>query len=172
MVITQRFKSNYYFFVHSKAVFLKCFPKQLPYLINWWIICHSSDISSHHYMSSEFNHQFASVEPHNDLGTMKITLLCQVSHKQRNIKSWDPQHHLVLKEICYIQPPCNEVPRYNTISHKGIAIVQPCSIENQKAAIIRAARSDRRSRLIGQFFWLFPGDREILCVCTIHEKYK
>ena len=53
----------------------------------------------------------------------------------------------------------------------------------------RAARSDRRSRLIGRFLDFFPiisdprflsvtciGDREIfLCVCTsnsIHEKYK
>ena len=37
-----------------------------------------------------------------DLGTMKITLLYQVSHyirvkKQRNIKSWDQQNHLVIR---------------------------------------------------------------------------
>ena len=36
------------------------------------------------------------------LGTMKITLLYQVSHyirvkKQRNIKSWDPQNYLVIR---------------------------------------------------------------------------
>ena len=42
------------------------------------------------------------MEPHYEvLGTMKITLLYQVSHcirvqKQRNIKSWDQQNDLVI----------------------------------------------------------------------------
>ena len=48
---------------------------------------------------------------------MKITLLYQVSHyirvkKQRNIKSWDQQNYLVIREFCYIRPRYNEVPLY------------------------------------------------------------
>ena len=51
------------------------------------------------------------------LGTMKITLLYQVSHyirvkKQRNIKSWDQQNYLVIRGCCYIRPLYNEVPLY------------------------------------------------------------
>ena len=51
------------------------------------------------------------------LGTMKITLLYQVSHyisvkKQRNIKSCDQQNYLVIRGFCYIQPLYNEVPLY------------------------------------------------------------
>ena len=51
------------------------------------------------------------------LGTMKITLLYQVSHyigvkKQRNIKSWDQQNYLVIRGLCYIRPRYNEVPLY------------------------------------------------------------
>ena len=54
------------------------------------------------------------------LGTMKITLLYQVSHyigvkKQRNIKSWDPQNYLVIRGFCYIRPLYNEVPLYKQI---------------------------------------------------------
>ena len=59
------------------------------------------------------------VKPHYNevLGTMKITLLYQVSHyirvkKQRNIKSWDQQNYLVTKGFCYIRPLYNEVPLY------------------------------------------------------------
>ena len=59
------------------------------------------------------------VEPHYNevLGTMKITLLYQVSHyitvkKQRNIKSWDQQNYLVITGFCYIRPLYNEVPLY------------------------------------------------------------
>ena len=42
------------------------------------------------------------------LGTMKITLLFQVSHyirikKQRNIKNWDQQNYLVIRGFCYIR---------------------------------------------------------------------
>ena len=49
------------------------------------------------------------------LGTMKITLLYQVSHyirvkKQRNTKSWDQQNYLVIRGFCYIRPLYNEVP--------------------------------------------------------------
>ena len=51
------------------------------------------------------------------LGTMKITLLYQVSHyirakKQRNMKSWDQQNYLVITGFCYIRPLYNEVPLY------------------------------------------------------------
>ena len=51
------------------------------------------------------------------LGTMKITLLYQVSHyirvkKQRNIKNWDQQNYLVIRGFCYIRPLYNEVPLY------------------------------------------------------------
>ena len=54
------------------------------------------------------------------LGTMKITLLYQVSHyirvkKQRNIKSWDQQNYLVIRGFCYIRPLYNEVPLYTTV---------------------------------------------------------
>ena len=59
------------------------------------------------------------VEPHYNevLGTMKITLLYQVSHyirvkKLKNIKSWDQQNNLVIKGFCYIRPLYNEVPLY------------------------------------------------------------
>ena len=59
------------------------------------------------------------VEPHYNevLGTMKITLLYQVSHyirveKQRNIKNWDQQNYLVIRGFCYIRPLYNEVPLY------------------------------------------------------------
>ena len=61
----------------------------------------------------------STVEPlYNEvLGTMKITLLYQVSHyirvkKQRNIKSWDQQNYLVIRGFCYIRPRYNEVPLY------------------------------------------------------------
>ena len=51
------------------------------------------------------------------LGTMKFTLLYQVSHyirvqKQGNIKSWDQQNYLVIRGFCYIRPLYNEVPLY------------------------------------------------------------
>ena len=57
------------------------------------------------------------------LGTMKITLLYQVSQyirvkKQRNyIKSWDQQHYLVIRGFCYIRPLYNEVPLYYKFVH-------------------------------------------------------
>ena len=51
------------------------------------------------------------------LGTMKITLLYQVSRyikvkNPRNIKSWDQQNDLVIRGFCYIRPLYNEVPLY------------------------------------------------------------
>ena len=51
------------------------------------------------------------------LGTMKITLLYQVSHyirvkKQRTIKGWDQQNYLVIRGFCYIWPLYNKVPLY------------------------------------------------------------
>ena len=54
------------------------------------------------------------------LGTMKITLLYQVSHyirvkKQRDIKSWDQQNYLVIRGFCYIRPLYNEVPLYKNV---------------------------------------------------------
>ena len=67
---------------------------------------------------------YGTVEPrYNEvLGTMKITLLYQVSHnirvkKQRNIKSWDQQNYLVtcIRGFCYIRPLYNEVPLYCNI---------------------------------------------------------
>ena len=61
----------------------------------------------------------STVEPrYNEvLGTMKITLLYQVSHyirvkKLRNIKGWDKQNFLVITGFCYIRPLYNEVPLY------------------------------------------------------------
>ena len=64
-------------------------------------------------------HILYTVEPHYNkvLGTLKITLLYQVSHyirvkNQRNIKSWEQQNYLVIRGFCYIRPLCNEVPLY------------------------------------------------------------
>ena len=64
--------------------------------------------------------QSSTVEPrYNEvLGTMKITLLYQVSYyfrvkNKRNIKSWDQQNYIVILSIrgfCYIRPLYNEVP--------------------------------------------------------------
>ena len=52
------------------------------------------------------------------LGTIKLTLLYQVSHirveKKRNIKSWDQQNYLVIRGFCYIRPLYNEVPLYHS----------------------------------------------------------
>ena len=66
------------------------------------------------------------------LGTMKITMLYQVSHyirvkKQRNIKSSDQQNYLVIRGFCYIRPLYNEVPLYTVklgywlTEHKSIS---------------------------------------------------
>ena len=53
------------------------------------------------------------------LGTMKITLLYQVSHyirvkKERNIKSWDQQNYLVIRGFCYIRT--SYITRFHCIS--------------------------------------------------------
>ena len=55
------------------------------------------------------------------LGTIKITLLYQVSHyirvrKQRNIKNWDQKDYLVIRGFFYIRPLYNEVPLYQVNS--------------------------------------------------------
>ena len=70
-------------------------------------------------MAIHMNINETTVEPlYNEvLGTMKITLLYQVSRyirvkKQRNIKSWDQQNDLVIRGFCYIRPLYNEVPLY------------------------------------------------------------
>ena len=69
------------------------------------------------------------VEPHYNevLGTIKITLLYQVSHyirvkKHRNIKSWDQQIYLVIRGFCYIRPLYNEVPLYIVFANPMMAM--------------------------------------------------
>ena len=71
------------------------------------------------FLDKFLQESYCTVEPlYNEvLGTMKITLLYQVSHyirvkKQRNIKSWDQQNYLVIRGFCYIRPRYNEVPLY------------------------------------------------------------
>ena len=66
--------------------------------------------------------KLCTVEPrYNEvLGTMKITLLYQVSHirgKKIYIKSWDQQNYLVVRGFCYIRPLYNEVPLYMYVSN-------------------------------------------------------
>ena len=86
-----------------------------------------SAFSSLHSFSPHF---FNTVEPlYNEvLGTMKITLLYQVScyirvKKQRNIKSWDQQIDLVIRGFCYIRPLYNEVPLYHQyLSLEGLCV--------------------------------------------------
>ena len=81
-------------------------------------------------LHSFFPHFFNTVEPlYNEvLGTMKITLLYQVScyirvKKQRNIKSWDQQIDLVIRGFCYIRPLYNEVPLYHQyLSLEGLCV--------------------------------------------------
>ena len=64
----------------------------------------------------------STVEPHYNkvLGTMKITLLYQVSHyirvkKQRNIKSWDQQNNLVIRWFMLYQIASTVEPHYNKV---------------------------------------------------------
>ena len=59
------------------------------------------------------------VEPryNEDIGTMKITLLYQVSHyirvkELKKYKELGPANDLVIRGFCYIQPLYNEVPLY------------------------------------------------------------
>ena len=73
------------------------------------------------------------------LGTMKITLLYQVSHyirvkKQRNIKSWDQQNYLVIRGFCYIRPLYNEVPLYRLTDYMHILQYSNISINLSKSA--------------------------------------
>ena len=87
------------------------FKKTFPAFVNKYIIM----IDVKDSLPTEFK---TTVEPcYNDvLGTMKITLLYQVSHyirvKNRNIKRWDQQNYLVIRGFCYIRPLYNEVPLY------------------------------------------------------------
>ena len=67
------------------------------------------------------------------LGTMKITLLYQVSHyirvkKQRNIKSWDQQNDLVIRGFCYIRPLYNEVPLYYNLTYSSNSQLHVCQM--------------------------------------------
>ena len=78
------------------------------------------------WICMELIQAYCTVEPrYNEvLGTMKITLLYQVSHyirvkKQRNIMSWDQQTYLVIKVFFNIWPLYNEVPLYCTHSHNS-----------------------------------------------------
>ena len=85
---------------------------------------------------SEDEKKASTVEPlYNEvLGTMKITLLYQVSHyirvkKKEYIKSWDQQNYLVIRGFCYIRPRYNEVPLYHTATMAAAAaanVVQGC----------------------------------------------
>ena len=84
----------------------------------------------------QYNYE-STVEPrYNEvLGTMKITLLYQVSHyirvkKQRNIKSWDHQNYLVIRGFCYIRPVYNEVPLYliSLYTNFPLKVVTRCNI--------------------------------------------
>ena len=77
-----------------------------------------------HYAVASLTALYDTVEPcYNEvLGTMKITLLYQLSHyirveKQRTIKSWDQQNYLVIRGFCYIRPLYNEVPLYYQCQH-------------------------------------------------------
>ena len=81
--------------------------------------CPKNLITTVHALERRVKVRYNTVEPryNEDLGTMKITLLYQVSHyirvkTQRNIKSWDQQNHLVIRGFCYIRPLYNEVPLY------------------------------------------------------------
>ena len=85
-----------------------------------------------------FNKQnfLITVEPlYNEvLGTMKITLLYQVSRyirvkKQRNIKSWDQQNYLVIRGFCYIRPLYNEVPLYKELPVTTVYILRMSTIK-------------------------------------------
>ena len=74
------------------------------YLEEWFVI--KTYVAGHNIQQ-----YLNTVEPRYNkvLGTMKITLLYQVSHyirvkKQINIKSWDQQNYLVIRGFCYIRP--------------------------------------------------------------------
>ena len=66
------------------------------------------------------------------LGTMRIALLCRVSHcvgvkKQRTLKSWDQRGCLVVGGFCCVRPLYGEVPLYQfpnsvLLLVKGVAI--------------------------------------------------
>ena len=72
------------------------------------------------------------------LGTMKITLLYQVSRyvrvKERNIKSWEQQNYLVIRGFCYIRPLYNAVPLYmyinvSSLTHTALQLYRYSKIQ-------------------------------------------
>ena len=100
---------------HSAPSVKKSFPCRALLLSKWHLQMHT--VHGNVNILDTFL-CFYTVEPgyNEDLGTMKITLLYQVSHirvkKQRNIKSWDQLNHLVITGFCYIRPLYKEVPLY------------------------------------------------------------
>ena len=63
------------------------------------------------------------------LGTMKITLLYQVSHyirvkKQRNIKSWEQLNHLIIRGFCYIRPLITGFHCISFLLYRGTLLYQ------------------------------------------------
>ena len=99
-------------------------------LMNW--ICVHSGIEQLPFCTDSKVHN--TVEPHYNevLGTMKITLLYQVSHairvkKLRDIKRWDQQNYLVIRGFCYIQPLYDKVPLYTLR-----ILVHTCSYQNKR----------------------------------------
>ena len=119
------------------------------------------------------------VEPryNEDLGTMKITLLYQVSHymrvkRQRNTKSWDQQNYLVIRGFCYIRPLYNEVPLYNTVllirsegglwlhvpvvqqQRKGLLLFGLCSAPHEGQGPLQTAVRRGRHLRVFRLLWL------------------
>ena len=102
----------------------------------------------------------STVEPrYNEvLGTMKITLLYQVSHyirvkKQRTIKSWDQQNDLVIRGFCYIRPLYNEVPLY-IYNHKNATVASSCKAIEWNVAIFQQLQV---YMAISGYTWLLRG---------------
>ena len=115
-------------------LFIYNFPTKVQHhwisLLQFKLVCHSS-WARDSKINFVYWHSQSTVEPlYNEvLGTMKITLLYQVSHyirvkKQRNIKSWDQQNYLVIRGFCYIRPRYNEVPLYHSkiVSHADVHV--------------------------------------------------
>ena len=95
------------------------------------------------------------------LGTMKITLLYQVSHyirvkKQRNIKSWDQQNYLVIRGFCYIRPRYNEVPLYKYSRYSEL-INQDTIVKTTVGTMMhmREAERERSNTIIVYTFIIF-----------------
>ena len=85
---------------------------QLKFLKVQTLLNNAFDIQMQHTFHNTVEPRYNKV-----LGTMKITLLYQVSRyirvkKQRNIKSWDQSNYLVIRGFCFIRPLYYEVPLY------------------------------------------------------------